>query len=158
MGHRYYTDTYINLFKEIKSLKEQGFLLKAIKNLMPELLEGKIYSSGTPESISEVMFHDEKKGVAGENTVEQFRMMLGGIVSKAIEDNNEVLGKEVSSMVSDSVVKEMDYLLRIKEEREEERYKKFDEVLRSYQKNNREAAAAEEHRGLFGHRKKKTYM
>ena len=26
MGHRYYTDTYIHLFKEIKNLKEQGFL------------------------------------------------------------------------------------------------------------------------------------
>ena len=40
MGHRYYTDTYIHLFKEIKNLKEQGFLLKAIKTLMPGLMEG----------------------------------------------------------------------------------------------------------------------
>ena len=34
MGHRYYTDYYINLFKSIKDLKDQGFLLKAIKMLM----------------------------------------------------------------------------------------------------------------------------
>lgn len=156
MGHRYYTDTYINLFKEIKSLKEQGFLLKAIKNLMPDLLEGKTYSGGSAESISEVMFTEEKKPIIGEEKVEQFRLILGGIVSRAIEDNNEVLGKEVSSMVSDSVIKEMDYLLRLKEEHEEERYKKFDEVLRNYQKSNKEAAAAEERRGFFGHRLRKS--
>lgn len=49
----------------------------------------------------------------------------------------------------------MDYLLRLKEEREEERYKKFDEVLRNYQKGNREAAAATEKKKLFKFRKKK---
>ena len=47
MGHRYYTDTYIHLFKEIKNLKEQGFLLKAIKTLMPGLMEGKSFSKET---------------------------------------------------------------------------------------------------------------
>lgn len=32
MGHRYYTERLITLFKAIKELKEQGFLLKAIKD------------------------------------------------------------------------------------------------------------------------------
>ena len=48
----------------------------------------------------------------------------------------------------------MEYLLRLKEEREEERYKKFDEVLRNYQKGTKEAAATKEKRGLFRKKKK----
>lgn len=171
MGHRYYTDTYINLFKEIKNLKEQGFLLKAIKTLLPGLMEGKSFSGEEVQAISEVISNESaltepensqtaalkehESVVSGEDKIEQFRLILGGIVSRAIEDNNEVLGKEVSSRVSDSVIKEMDYLLRLKEEREEERYKKFDEVLRNYQKGNKEAAATAEKKGFFRHRKKK---
>ena len=170
MGHRYYTDTYINLFKEIKNLKEQGFLLKAIKTLMPGLMEGKIFSNEEPQIISEMIsgenglteqensnvasLNEHESVVSGEDKIEQFRIILGGIVSRAIEDNNEVLGKEVSSRVSDSVIKEMDYLLRLKEEREEERYKKFDEILRSYQKGNKEAAVTVEKKGIFKHYRK----
>ena len=37
MGHRYYTNDDILLFRDIKELKEQGFQLKAIKMLLPEL-------------------------------------------------------------------------------------------------------------------------
>ena len=37
MGHRYYTEDDITLFKNIKELKERGFQLKAIKMLLPEL-------------------------------------------------------------------------------------------------------------------------
>ena len=169
MGHRYYTDAYIKLFKEIKNLKEQGFLLKAIKTLLPGLMEGKTFSHTGSEVISEAMvqnpvsevkenvpeLHEHETNVTGEEKMEQFRIILGGIVSRAIEDNNEVLGKEVSSMVSDSVIKEMDYLLRLKEEREEERYKKFDEVLRNYQKGNKEAAAAMERKRFFKWKHKK---
>ena len=39
LGHRYYTDYYVELFKKIKDLKESGFQLKAIKMLLPELME-----------------------------------------------------------------------------------------------------------------------
>ena len=39
MGHRYYTDYYIELFKKIKELKDSGFQLKAIKMLLPELMD-----------------------------------------------------------------------------------------------------------------------
>ena len=31
MGHRYYTELHIRLFKQIKELKEKGYQLKAIK-------------------------------------------------------------------------------------------------------------------------------
>ena len=37
MGHRYYTDFHIRLFKQIKELKEKGYQLKAIKAALASL-------------------------------------------------------------------------------------------------------------------------
>ena len=37
MGHRYYTEEHIRMFKQIKELKENGYQLKAIKMLLPKL-------------------------------------------------------------------------------------------------------------------------
>ena len=52
------------------------------------------------------------------------------------------------------VIKEMDYLMRLKEEREEERFKKFDELVRGMQKNNKQNAikGTEKRRKFFGSR------
>lgn len=37
LGHRYYRDSEIKLLRSIKDLKEQGFQLKAIKKVLPDL-------------------------------------------------------------------------------------------------------------------------
>ena len=142
MGHRYYTDVHIKLFKDIRKLKERGFLLRAIKLVLPDILEGK-----DPDTI-DFMVEDESmpylvdREIAPyspqENKMEQFQEILGSIVSKAIVDNNELLGATVSTCVSTNVIKEMDYLLRAKEEREEARYRKLDEAIRSCQKQSKE--------------------
>ena len=43
MGHRYYTDFHIRLFKQVKVLKEKGYQLKAIKTaLAKSLQDGKV--------------------------------------------------------------------------------------------------------------------
>ena len=39
MGHRYYTDFHIRLFKQIKELKEKGYQLKAIKAALAKSLD-----------------------------------------------------------------------------------------------------------------------
>ena len=41
MGHRYYTEEDIQLFCCIKELKEQGVLLKEIKEILPDILHTK---------------------------------------------------------------------------------------------------------------------
>ena len=42
MGHRYYTDFHIRLFRQIKNLKEKGYQLKAIKTALEKMAaEGK---------------------------------------------------------------------------------------------------------------------
>lgn len=250
MGHRYYTDYYIELFKRVKELKDGGFQLKAIKMLIPELtnmntrenesIEGlreelfnrltdygeaavddsgdntftgngeninntnnafvensenvnnannafannggndidnnvtmndkdktdnstlsnvkdkeEIYNNG--ERKSELMTTDnESQGNISERTnngkLEQFQSIISEVVSNALKENTGMLGKEVSEIVSDNVIKEMDYLMHIREKQEEERFKKLDETIRSCQLHRKESAKIK--RGIFSKIKK----
>lgn len=158
MGHRYYTDNIITLFREVKELKEQGFLLKAIKMLLPEIMAGKnltditinnmpsapvISGTATPETTAiqadatSTVTQTNPQSTA-DSKMAQFEQILGNIVARALEENNASLGHTVSSQVSDSVLKQMDYLMRMQEEREEEHYKKLDEAIRSCQRSSKE--------------------
>lgn len=134
MGHRYYTDYYIQSFRKIKELKDQGFLLKAIKIALPEIMDGQ------PDNPLSVLPEKSDDDMPKPTKIEQFQMILGNVVGEALQANNKKLTEEISKNTSDMVIKEMDYLLRLKEEREEERFKKFDEMVRSLQKNNKENA------------------
>ena len=40
MGHRYYTEENIRLFRHIKELKDRGVQLKAVRMLLPDLEKG----------------------------------------------------------------------------------------------------------------------
>ena len=55
MGHRYYTNDDIQLFRCIKKLKDEGMLLRELKPLIPELRETrlKIKSGGTREKAQD---------------------------------------------------------------------------------------------------------
>lgn len=55
MGHRYYTDDDIQLFRCIKKLKDEGMLLRELKPLIPELRETrlKIRSEGSREKTQD---------------------------------------------------------------------------------------------------------
>lgn len=187
MGHRYYTDLYINLFKKIKELKDAGFQLKAIKMMIPELMEMEKSGGGDIETIKEELFgkitevSDEElcdnvgQGVEKTDIVEkkedkvvlpkvydagnlpreqenkykleQFQAIINEVVSNALRENTELLGREVSDMVSDNVIKEMDYLMHIREKQEEERFKKLDETIRSYQISGKERQ--KDKKGIF---------
>lgn len=144
MGHRYYTDKHIKLLKDIKSLKERGFQLKAIKMVLPELIHS---GDKLPDRIFELKDELEispvktTMPVAESQTqtvdkMQQFETIMTNIISKALVENNSLVGQEVS----ESVIKEMDYLMRLNDEKEDERYKKLDETIRSYQRSRMEAA------------------
>lgn len=63
-----------------------------------------------------------------EERAEQFRAMLGQMIGQAIEENNEKLSQDISRMVNDKVLKEVDYLMRVADERDEERFRQLDET------------------------------
>ncbi|MDD3173416.1 MAG: helix-turn-helix domain-containing protein [Herbinix sp.] len=75
------------------------------------------------------------------NKMDQFKAIMNHIIISALKENNDVLSEEISLNVTDGVVREMNYLMRLQEEKEEERFKKFDATLRDYQKSKSMAAA-----------------
>lgn len=250
MGHRYYTDYYIELFKRVKELKDGGFQLKAIKMLIPELTNMNTRENESIEGLREELFNrltdygeaavddsgdntftgngenanntnnafaensenvnnvnnafannggndidnnvamndkdktdnstlsnvkdkeeiynnverkselmttdNESQGNISERTnngkLEQFQSIISEVVSNALKENTGMLGKEVSEIVSDNVIKEMDYLMHIREKQEEERFKKLDETIRSCQLHRKESAKIK--RGIFSKIKK----
>jgi DNA-binding transcriptional MerR regulator len=175
MGHRYYTEAHIHLFRQIKDLKEKGYQLKAIKTALDkveedgkdpvipsEMLEGQVSKelkegavSAIPEDTELTEVHKDAQVNIAEGKMEQFQEIMNHIIGRALEVNNEQLSQEVSSLVNEKVIKEMQYLMNLKEEKQEERYKQLDELLRTYQKDNKGRAEAAASKIPFFNRKKK---
>lgn len=178
MGHRHYTEENMELLSKIKNLKEKGFQLKAIKLALPQIdqidkmdevnlyrlrEELNLRAEGLDGSSLAVV-----KPEAGEvaqdpgQKMEQFKNIMRDLISDAIRENTQILSTSVSENISDNVIKEMDYLIRDKEEKEEERFRHLDEVIRGMQKTRQEAAAADssmtkkkkERKKLFGRKNK----
>ena len=155
MGHRYYTDFHIRLFRQVKELKEKGYQLKAIKSALARSLE----SDGKVIIPNEVLEEDVIAALKAEGTslpsggasieelmvgekMEQFQKVMNHIIGRAIEENSEKLSQDISAMVQDKVGKELDYLMRVADEKEEERFKQLDEVIRAYQRDQKGRAEA----------------
>lgn len=141
MGHRYYTEENLDEFQKIKEWKEQGYQLKAIRMLVQEERTKRMAGTkhaGTQLATKEAVHKEEVTKNTAVNTVklEQFQNMMTHIVRNALEENNQALGREVGSQVGDKVLKEMNYLMRVQDEAEEERFRKLDAALRA-QRGNR---------------------
>lgn len=165
LGHRYYTEEDIHVFQSIKELKERGFQLKAIKVLLPQIRKRESRSTDHIISLEEKMmeYSSSKEIAAGEEpqvdmiAVEkdklcQFEAIVGNVFRQILKENNEQLENQITG----GIVKEMDLLMRVREEREEERYRRLDETIRSHQKKRTCVAATaeqgEKKRRWFGRR------
>lgn len=167
-SHRYYTDLHIRLFRKIKELKEQGYQLKAIEQVLENMLEGgtgvepeeileqKAVHILKEEGVGETMEGEtklrmvqKKEGggdLAYQEKLAQFEEVMnhiiGNAVGRAIRQSHERMSEEISRQVNDRVVQELEYMMRISDEREEERFKMLDETLRAYQKDGKGKAEA----------------
>jgi len=167
-SHRYYTDLHIRLFQKIKELKEKGYQLKAIEQVLKKMLEGD--DAVDPDEVLEQnAVNILKEGSAGETMegetklrmvqkketsavsvnqekMEQFQELMnhiiGNAVGQAMKQNSELMSEEISRQVNDRMVQELEYMMRISDEREEERFKMLDETLRAYQKESKGKAEA----------------
>lgn len=179
-SHRYYTELHIRLFQKIKELKEKGYQLKAIEQVLGKMINGEtdvdpdeqlelnavnILKEGSVEGEMEgdakirMLQKKESTAVAvNQEKMEQFQQLMnhiiGQAVGQAIRENNEALSEEISRQVNDRMVQEMEYMMRINDEREEERFKMLDEQLRAYQKDNKGKAEAAATKLPFFKRKK----
>jgi len=155
LGHRYYTAEDVERFKQIKSMKERGLQLKAIKMILKDgkldvipdeaavkSEEGEaqipidIVASRPLETNPEAdtrMVTDN-----GEEKSRRLQWLLQQLIRETLVENNKDLCREIK----ENIIKELDYQFRAQEEREEERdrriserneeyYKKMDELLRA---------------------------
>lgn len=171
MGHRYYTEFHIRLFKQIKDLKAKGYQLKAIKSALEKMMEeGKEELSDDMLNEAAAALRESAIGGEGqafpaeagsnqtvmtaEEKMEQFQEIMNHIIGKALEHNNEQLSQDISMLVNDKVSKELEYLIRVSDEKEEERFKHLDETIREYQKEGKGRAEAAASKIPFFRKKK----
>lgn len=137
MGHRYYTEENIQLFRCIKELKEQGMFLKDLKAMIPDIIRLKEQKMSQAKNMHEVTV--SKAEVVQDHKREQVQALLGQAFQNILAQNNKILEESVTRAVSDKVTKEVGFLLQAKERQEEERFKKMDSLIRQQQTLRKEA-------------------
>ena len=190
LGHRYYREEEIQLLHCIKELKNKGFQLKAVKEVLPDLEQKKLIDIHklltTQEELenqeleqleqvrqkeithreeTEVDYRKNCKVIAIHNKTEdaavaereakmqQFEDIMGRIVGKALREQAENLGDAMGNHLCNKMLREVDELMVEQEQREEERYKRLDETIRSVQKARQEVAVSKD-----GTRKKSLFF
>ncbi|NBH35092.1 MerR family transcriptional regulator [Clostridiaceae bacterium] len=179
-SHRYYTELHIRLFQKIKELKEKGYQLKAIEQVLKKMIDGdedvdpdQVLEQNAVNILKEGSAGDEMddehtlKTISKQETtaitvnaekMEQLQQLMNQVIGKAvgqaIQDNNEALSDEISRQVNEKMVQELEYMMRINDERAEERFKTLDETLRAYQKESKGKAEAAATKLPFFKRKK----
>lgn len=175
-GHRYYRENDIRTLHHIKELKEQGFQLRAIKLLMPDI--GRVEKMSAQELYrlreelnQQVQIEEERKQevhrgaqvmtlptkgqpvVKMENTVteisreqklKQFETMMGNMIRGIVNEMQEESEQRICETVSTRLVKEMDYLVREREELQEKQVELLQQILVELKPVRQEVAASDE--------------
>lgn len=158
MGHRYYTEEDIQLFRCIRKLKNEGVLLRDLKPLIPKLQAIKTKSEVCEKEDKSSADHTttiEKDTSSSETCLpaavteseilpvtqlEHAKQLLGDVLNEVISANNKTLEKNISNKVTTDVLREMEFLFQAKERLEEEHFRKLDCLIRQQQATRRESA------------------
>ena len=186
-GHRYYEETQIQMFRDVKRLKEAGFGLRQIKAMgdrmkevaaLPEdrltelrnriigleaeqeaVFSGRVEKNVFEEPVSKaepeltdaemqtmeekqesfslcVSETDNRTAAVREDRNEGMRMLQEGMskwLGELLQKNNENLSQKIEEGVSERMARELRFLFRLLEEREEERYRRLDRTIREHQ-------------------------
>lgn len=167
LGHRYYTGSDVEFFKEVKKMKDTGLQLKAIRMYMKDgkiipdsvsvreaVLEAPVKEETvSPEETKIVPIHTDSTSfvnVQDENKEEKslrLQYLLKQFIKEAVQDSNQ----ELYNQMKDTIMKELDYQFRTQEEREDKReenriereekhFRQLDELLRKKNRRRREKA------------------
>ena len=164
MGHRFYRESDIAIFESVKRLKEHNFHLRAIKLIMPDLMRvselddsqlddlryelemktPQVAPASTPGTAVPAVSKSSSEAACSPSVkMEQFKQILSRIVTDALHNSSGEMTDKITTSVTENVSKEVDYMLRQKEEADEERYRSLDETIRAFQKARQETAASE---------------
>ncbi|MCR5701517.1 MAG: helix-turn-helix domain-containing protein [Lachnospiraceae bacterium] len=133
MGHRYYTEHDVELLCMVRKLKDKGMQLKAIRSYIDKRCAESKNELVPVKTSSGIMSNEEK--------LAQFQRVMNRILSNAIKENNELIGRSAGEHAADAVVTRIQGMTKEQEERQEERFRKLDQTLREIQLARKEAAA-----------------
>ena len=126
LGHRYYTGEDIQLFLNIKELKNRGLQLRAIKELLPKI----------------AMCHPKNVTEENENQIQ----MLEQVVKDAENTSHFISGDEKILEFQEILERLINQELHAQKEGEE-RWRSLDAAIRRQQLARKEAAAASDRKG-----------
>ncbi|WP_058486053.1 MerR family transcriptional regulator [Defluviitalea phaphyphila] len=133
MGHRYYTDKDINVFKNIKNLKEKGLQLRAIKMEIANMKDG-----------TSNLFKDHEINISDSSNkkVKQFQIMMKELFKEALMEYNDLLKEELKNELKHEISVHIKSLEEDYKEKEKMRYRKLDEAIREVQNMRKETATS----------------
>ena len=163
LGHRYYTGSDVEFFKEVKKMKDSGLQLKAIRMYIKngQIVPGSVSIKETELNIPDVLecpteektkivpihkdaqvYVETDEEESKEEKSLRLQYLLKQFIKEAVQDSNH----ELYVQMKDTILKELDYQFRTQEEREEKReenriereekhFRQLDELLRK--KNRR---------------------
>ncbi len=162
LGHRYYTGSDVEFFKEVKKMKDTGLQLKAIRMYMKDgkiipidgqnmavnslqAEETKIVPIHTENPVNAVI--EDTEEVSREEKSLRLQYLLKQFIKEAVQDSNQ----ELYNQMRDTIMKELDYQFRTQEEREDKReenriereekhFRQLDELLRKKNRRRRNKA------------------
>ena len=175
-GHRYYREKDIELLSCIKELKNKGFQLKAVKEVLPELESnrseqenpvtdpheadtsaGDAHEDDTSEENRKekiLSFPAQKDQTVlrpairnHEEKMQEFETVMGRIVSKALRRQAEEMGEIMGEQICSRMSVTIDDAMNEQARLAEEHYQKLDEAIRMHQKARQEMAASREEGG-----------
>lgn len=162
-GHRYYTERDISVLKAIKDLKEQGFQLKAIKIVLPDIdrvrsmhpqelyklreeLNQRVQREEEMQRVIPLKPAIAEKTEISEKTSEEklrkFEIILRNLVKSVVEENEKEREEIIYEKVSTKMMKEMDYMMRQKEEIHEKEIALLKQILNELKHEIPDAEAA----------------
>lgn len=144
MGHRYYCEQDIRMFKEIQHLKQNGLSLKDIKTAIDKQRS----SVQSVEKVEGEQRQEETDVKIVDFRYAQVQTAMNKIVANAFRENKDIITSSIKSEITADVMRQFDAVMREKEEKEEDRFRKLDETLRQIQLANAEVAATRQ-RGIF---------
>ena len=145
--------------ERLSDLRERMELALGLENAKDDAeLSSELYGISTDEAalclrdaaVSEISNSLKTETTTPINRLSQFRTIMNDIISSAVESNNCKLIQEMNQCLTASVTREIDLLLRLKEEKEEERFRSIDRLIRERQSSITQVAAGRE-------KNKKTY-
>ena len=125
LGHRYYTGSDIQLFMNIKELKKRGLQLRAIRDLIPQIL----YTAANTDKNNIQLLEGETEEISSQDS--------SNITEKAEENVTDPKILEFQAILERLITQE----IRSKNE-DEERFHSLDLAIRKQKMARREIAAA----------------